>query len=179
MEENNSNQTKNNNDNSQKNSDGKKKSSFSLWWVYALIFIPLAVLYFTNDKSTVKEITWTEFQQLAREDVFDEFIVMKKKEILEAIVKSDRFNQVFKQDAAKAKEAGTKITVRVPSTDKFSDFFDTEKTEHNISAEVVYKDGDDMFWNVLVSIGPILLIVMIWIIFMRRMSGGEIGRAHV
>ena len=177
MEEKNKNQQqkKNNNVNNQKNSNGSNKSGRNIWWIYALIFIPLIVMYIINDKPTVKEITWTEFQQLVREDVFNEIIVLNKKNVIEAIVKRDCFNEVFKQDAAKAKEQGTKITVKIPSADKFSDFFDKETAGNNLSANVIYKEGEDMFWSVLISVGPIILIVMIWIFFMRRMSGGGGG----
>ena len=172
MEEKDKNRQKNKNDNFQRNPNGNKKSGHSLWWIYALIFIPLIAMYLLNDKQTVKEITWTEFQQMAREDVFDEIIVLNKKNVIEAIVKRDRFNEVFKQDAAKAREQGTKITVKIASADKFLDFFDKETAVNNISANVIFKEGEDMFWNILISIGPIVLIVMIWIFFMRRMSGG-------
>jgi len=175
MEEKDKNQLKNTNDNYQRKPNGKRKSGLSLWWIYVLIFIPLIVMFKYNDASSPKEVTWTEFQQLVRNDLFDEFIVLKKKEVIEAIVKRDRYREVFKQDAEKAKEQGLKVSVKIPSTDKFSDFYDKEKAEHPISADVIYKEGDDMFWSILVSLGPIILIVMIWIFFMRRMSGGGGG----
>ena len=162
---------KNKSENYQRNSNGKKKSGYSLWWLYALIFIPLILMYRFNDSSTM-EITWTEFQQHVHNDVFDEINVLKKKNVAEAVVKSNRYREVFKQEPEKAKDQGTKVTARIPSADKFSDFFDKEKAENDLSAQIIFKEGEDFFWNMLVSIGPIVLIVMIWIFFMRRMSGG-------
>jgi cell division protease FtsH len=175
MEEKNKNTQNNNNDSYQKNSNGNRKSGFSLWWIYALIFIPLIAIYLVNDSPAVKEIGWTEFQQMMRGDVFDEMTVFNKKNILEATVKSDKYREVFKQDAAKAAEQGIKVTVKIPSADKFSDFYDKEVSENKISARVTYKDGDDLLWNILVSIGPFVIIILIWILIMRRMSGGVGG----
>lgn len=161
--------------NNQKGSNGNKKSGFSLWWIYALIFIPLIGLYLVNDSSGVKEVGWTEFQQMVREDVFEELVVFNKKNVVEASVKKDRYKDVFKQDAEKASELGAKVLVKIPSADKFSDFYDKEVSENKISANVTFKEGDDMLWNVLISIGPFVLIILIWFLLMRRMSGGVGG----
>ncbi|MDR2913536.1 MAG: ATP-dependent metallopeptidase FtsH/Yme1/Tma family protein, partial [Tannerella sp.] len=175
MEEKDKDTFKNNNNNYQKNPNGNKKPGFNLWWIYALIFIPLIALYLVNDSSTVKEIGWTEFQQMVRNDVFEDMVVYNKKNVVEATVKKDRYKDVFKQDAEKASELGAKVMVKIPSADKFSDFYDKEVSESKISANVTFKEGDDMLWNVLISIGPFVLIILIWFLLMRRMSGGAGG----
>ncbi len=154
-----------------------KKSQYNLWWIYALIFIPLITFYFINDSSTVKEIGWTEFQQLAQNDVFEEMTVYNKKNIVEATVKKDKYQEAFKEEAQKMQEYGGKIMVKIPSADKFSDFYDKQVSEKNISARVMYKEGDDILWNLLVSIGPFVILILIWFIIMRRMSGGAGGGA--
>ena len=175
MEENRSNSPKNKSNNYQKSPNGSKKPGFNLWWIYALIFIPMIVLYFSNDNSTVKEIGWTEFQQLVREDVFEEILVLNKKNVVEATVKRGRYKDVFKKEAEKASEAGVKIMVKIPSADKFSDFYDKEVAENNISANLTFKEGEDMLWNILVSIGPLILFILLFFFIMRRMSGGVGG----
>ena len=166
---------KNNNSNQKPPSGGNKKSGFNLWWIYAAIFIPIVALYLINDTSNIKEVGWTEFQQMARDDVFDNMVVVNKKNLVEATVKKDRYNDVFKQDAAKAAEVGTKIVVKIPSADKFSDFYDKEVSENKISATVSFKEGEDMLWNVFITIAPFALIIVVWIFIMRRMSGGVGG----
>ena len=175
MEEKKNNTPQNNKDNYQKNPNSNKKPGFNLWWIYALIFIPMITLYLVNDSSAVKEVGWTEFQQMVRDDVFEELVVLNKKNVVEATVKKDRYKEVFKQDAEKASELGIKILVKIPSADKFSDFFDKEVSESNISANLTFKEGEDMFWNILISVGPFILLILIWFLFMRRMSGGVGG----
>ena len=175
MEDRSKNTPKNNNNNYPKNPNGSKKPGFNLWWIYALIFIPIVALYFVNETSTVKEIGWTEFQQMARDDVFEEMLVLNKKNIVEATVKKDRFKDVFKLDAEKASEIGAKVLVKIPSADKFSDFYDKEVAENNISASLTFKEGEDMLWNIFVSVGPLILFIFIFFFLMRRMSGGVGG----
>ena len=58
---------------------------------------------------------------------------------------------------------------------KFSDFYDKSVAENHITTQVSFEEGDDAIWNFLVSFGPILLIIVVWIFLMRRMSGGASG----
>jgi len=165
---------KDKNNTNQKNTGGNKKST-SLWWLYALIFIPLIAMYILNDSKTVKEITWTEFQQLARKDVFDDIIVFNKKNVIEATVKREYYHDVFQQEAGKVRESGAKVSVTIPSVEIFTEFYKEETAENNLSAELLYKNGEDFFWSLLISIGPFALIIFVWLFFMRRMSGGGGG----
>ena len=147
---------------------------FNLYWMYGLIFIMLFALYLTNDSSASKELGWTEFQKLAQENVFDRMVVYNKKNLVEATVKDGRKGLVFRKDSA---TLGTnpKVYVKIPSADKFSDFYDKSVAENHITTQVSFEEGDDAIWNFLVSFGPILLIIVVWIFLMRRMSGGASG----
>ena len=151
-----------------------KMFKFNLYWMYGLIFMMLIALYLTNDSSASKELGWTEFQKLAHDNVFDKMAVYNKKNLVEATVKSGKKALVFKSDST---TLGTnpKVYVKIPSADKFSDFYDKAVTENHIDTQVRYEEGDDAIWNFLVSFGPIILIIVVWIFLMRRMSGGAGG----
>ena len=151
-----------------------KMFKFNLYWMYGLIFMMLIALYLTNDSSASKELGWTEFQKLAQDNVFDKMAVYNKKNLVEATVKSGKKALVFKSDST---TLGTnpKVYVKIPSADKFSDFYDKAVTENHIDTQVRYEEGDDAIWNFLVSFGPIILISVVWIFLMRRMSGGAGG----
>ncbi len=151
-----------------------KMFKFNLYWMYGLIFMMLIALYLTNDSSASKELGWTEFQKLAQDNVFDKMAVYNKKNLVEATVKSGKKALVFKSDST---TLGTnpKVYVKIPSADKFSDFYDKAVTENHIDTQVRYEEGDDAIWNFWVSFGPIILIIVVWIFLMRRMSGGAGG----
>jgi len=155
--------------NQQKNN--KPKVRISVYWLYGIILVILMGLFWTNNSSDVKELGWTEFQQLAREDVFQRMEVFNKKNILEATVKTDRKQVVFKENLDRL-GSNPKIVVKIPSSDRFSEFYDKIKEENAISAHVNYKEGDDVLWNILMTIAPIAIIIFLWIFFMRRMTGG-------
>lgn len=158
-----------------KNDNGNKpRFRFNLYWMYGIIFIVLMGLYLVNDFSMSKEMGWTEFQKYAKEDVFSKMVVYNRKNVLEATVKADRRSRIF---TAEEEQFGTepKVYVKIPSADKFSDFYDKLVAEKEISAELSFKEGDDTLWNILISIGPFIIIILLWIFFMRRMAGGAGG----
>ncbi len=158
-----------------KNDSGNKpKFRFNLYWMYGIVFVALMGLYLMNDFSASKELGWTEFQQLAADDVFDKMVVHNRKNLLEATVKSDHRKRIFTREE---EQFGTeaKVYVKIPSADKFSDFYDKMVAEKQISAQLSFKEGDDTLWNLLVSIGPFIIIILLWLFFMRRMAGGAAG----
>ena len=152
---------------------GKPKMfRFNLYWMYGLIFIMLVALYMTNDSSGAKELGWTEFQKLAQENVFDKMTVYNKKNLVEATVKNGKTEQVFGNMDVSKLGVSPKVYVKIPSADKFSDFYDKAVADSHIDTQVRFEEGDDAIWNFLVSFGPIILLIGVWMFLMRRMSGG-------
>ena len=152
---------------------GKPKMfRFNLYWMYGLIFIMLVALYMTNDSSGTKELGWTEFQKLAQENVFDKMTVYNKKNLVEATVKNGKTEQVFGNMDVSKIGVSPKVYVKIPSADKFSDFYDKAVADSHIETQVRFEEGDDAIWNFLVSFGPIILLIGVWMFLMRRMSGG-------
>lgn len=153
-----------------------KMFRFNLYWMYGIIFIMLAALYMTNDSSTTKEMGWTEFQKLANKNVFEKITVFNKKNTLEATIKKGKLGVVFKEDSALVGDSPM-VFVKIPSADKFSDFYDKAVEKNNIDTSVSFEEGDDTFWNFFISFGPIILLVLVWIFLMKRMSGNAGGGA--
>ena len=152
---------------------GKPKMfRFNLYWMYGLIFIMLVALYMTNDSSGAKELGWTEFQKLAQENVFDKMTVYNKKNLVEATVKNGKTEQVFGNMDVSKIGVSPKVYVKIPSADKFSDFYDKAVADSHIDTQVRFEEGDDAIWNFLISFGPIILLIGVWMFLMRRMSGG-------
>ena len=152
---------------------GKPKMfRFNLYWMYGLIFIMLVALYMTNDSSGTKELGWTEFQKLAQENVFDKMTVYNKKNLVEATVKNGKTEQVFGNMDVSKIGVSPKVYVKIPSADKFSDFYDKAVADSHIDTQVRFEEGNDAIWNFLVSFGPIILLIGVWMFLMRRMSGG-------
>jgi cell division protease FtsH len=148
----------------------------NIYWVYGVIILILIALYLGSDSSVTKELVWTEFQKMAQENAFDKVTVYNKKNLLEATVKNDKKGLIFDKDSARLGDS-PKVVVKIPSPDKFSDFYDKAVSEHQIDTQVSFEEGEDTFWNFFLSLVPFLLIIFLMVFLMRRMSGGAGGGA--
>lgn len=159
-------------ENSNNKTPKKKIVTFNLYWIYAVIFFVLIALYVSNDTVNQKELNWTEFQTLAADDAFEQMTVFNRRNVVEATVRDSKIKQVFGPNANKT-EKTSRVLVTIPSADKFSDFFDKAVVDNKITTKVRFEEGDDTIWSFIVSFGPMLLLVGVWIFLMRRMSGGS------
>ncbi|GBU07879.1 ATP-dependent zinc metalloprotease FtsH [Bacteroidales bacterium] len=157
---------------------------FNLNWIYLLIIAMLFGIYLTNNQAVVntKEINWTEFQELTKENSFSKITVYNKKSTVTALLKPEFVSTHFKEDAEDSKKVKQKagpseytLTTRAPSSDRFSDFYDRMCAEYQVDAQVTFDEGSDPLFDILISFGPYLLLIGIWIFILRRMSGGGKG----
>ena len=164
-------------DNQPKNNGNKPRLRFNFYWIYGIVFVALMGLYLMNDFSMSKELGWTDFQRFTADDAFSRIVVHNRKNILEATVKSDFRDRIFTPREVQQLTTEPKVYVRIPSSDKFSDFYDKMVAEKHISTQVTYKESDDILWNILASVGPFVILILLWLFLMRRMAGGGAGGA--
>lgn len=164
-------------DNQPKNNGNKPRLRFNFYWIYGIVFVALMGLYLMNDFSMSKELGWTDFQRFTADDAFSRIVVHNRKNILEATVKSDFRDRIFTPREVQQLTTEPKVYVRIPSSDKFSDFYDKMVAEKHISTQVTYKESDDILWKILASVGPFVIIILLWLFLMRRMAGGGAGGA--
>jgi cell division protease FtsH len=153
----------------------RSKFRFNAYWLYALLFLGLMGIFVMNDYVSDREFDWTKFRALVQDDAFEQIVVYNKKNVLEATVRDSKKDMVFKGDNVGRTETSPKIIVKIPSPDIFSDFYDRAVLDYKITTKVSFKDGESMFWNILITMAPFILIIIMSIFIMRRMAGGGNG----
>ena len=169
--------------------ENKKPGKSGMNWMYFLILLMFGVIMFTNrDSSNTKQLDWTEFRKYAQQNAFSEMMVSLRDHKVTATIKPEYIREILGLDNLtqpnpfSKKSEGT-VTVIIPSTDHFSDFYDKTVAEHGIDAAVKYNEGSSILQYILINILPIALLVGLWVFLMRRMSGGaggifNVGRAR-
>ncbi len=173
--------------------DKNQKFKFNMNWMYLLVVIVLlAVLFSNNGDPSNKEVGWTEFQKMTKDNYFSKMVVFNRKNVVVATLRKEHVSDVFKSDSINTKsrylfgqkEAEPSITVMIPSPDKFSDFYDKIVAEKGITTEVKYDEDQNMLWSILLNLLPFALLILLWVFLARRMSGGggsgifNVGRAR-
>lgn len=160
--------------------DPKKKTiKFSLYWMYAIILLVLGGLYYLDQNSITKEVTYSEFEKYVTEGGVEKIVVYTNKNEAEAFITDSLASKIFAPSQyTQGEHHDVKITTSIPSADKLQDKIDQWQKDGVFTGSVSFEKGSDfmaMFW----SIAPILLLIVFWFVFMRHMSGKGDGSGGV
>lgn len=147
---------------------------FNLNWVYFLILGALAFLYFSGvggGSSVDREVDYTTFKSYVSKGYAKRMEVNKGDGTLKMFVDGKHIRDVFGQDSKSTSKAPT-VTTKYPSVDKVEEFVDSETKAGHFKGHVSYIQDSNMFWNIIINLLPILLLVALWMFFMRRMGSG-------
>lgn len=148
---------------------------FNLNWVYIIITLMLLGLWFSSQSESAgsKQVQYSEFQRYISNGYISKVLGYEDKSI-EAYLKPTAVGAVFGADSNKVGKSPM-ITSRAPSLDKLEEFLNAEKLAGHFDGSAEYPPKSDIFPGILIQILPLLILVAIWIFFMRRMSGGSSG----
>lgn len=154
---------------------GKPTFKFNMYWMYVIIFIFLAGLYFEDDPYTKELENYTKFEQIAKQGGFKEIIINGNRHTAEGIL----------TDAAAAKEfpdfkkgvQPAKVFVSIGSQEQVEKNIESWKAQGFFSGNVRYDNSSD-FSSHIWAFGPIILMIIFWIWIFRRMSGRGDGGAN-
>ena len=162
------------NNNSNNNSTNRsKKPKFNILWMYAIIMAVILGIYWSNDMTTSREVSWTKFKEYVATGGVDSIVVYSNKQEANAYVKDSLANVIFK-DVKRSQHSPVFLTSHIPSNEKFEDFVDELNTSGAYTGQVRYATASDIsswIWG----FGPILLLILFWFWMTRRMAGGGSG----
>ncbi len=151
---------------------GGKGPKFNISWIYGIIVLVLIGTYMFGDKVPVKEIqSYPVFKQYVIDGYIESIEVYPQKNLVEAVVKdSAAGKKVVFGENYKTYEPERKVSVKIPSADKFEEFISEVKFQ-----QVSYKESKNYFELFLYSVLPFLLLILFFVFMTRRMSGGVGG----
>ena len=171
------NQRQNNNNN---NGPKMNMPRFNMNWIYFIAILALGLLYFSSggptNSSVAKTATYSEFKSMVTNGYASKIVVNKSQSTIKMYVKPEHIRDVFHQGT---QQTGTDpyVEVEFGSIDQVEEFIEKSKEDKTFTGSYSYenKRDNEFFTNIIYNMLPILLIVGIWIFFMRRMGGGGMG----
>lgn len=145
---------------------------FNLNWLYLIIGLSFAILYFSDEGGSVdKKITYTEFKDMLNKGYANKIIAYDDNTV-EMFVKPEHVKDVFKEDYQRVGR-NPALNVEVGSMESLDKFLEKAQEEGHFTGDVSYEKKRDYLGAIFWNIAPILLLVGIWMFLMRRMSGGS------
>ncbi len=157
---------------------GPKKGGikFSLWWMYAIIFLFLAGIFMFDNNTVTKEVSYTKFEQYVEQDHgVTKIIVSSNGKDLSAYLTDSLASRVFaNSNYTPGEGVKPKVECVIPSTDQLARKIEQWRASGAFTGEVKYERASE-FSSLLWSVLPFALLIGVWIFLMRRMSGGSGG----
>ena len=160
-----------------------KMPKFNMNWIYLLMMVVLGVLYFTSgnvNSSVNTEATYTQFKSMVLKGYAKSIVVNNKTNTLQMYVKPEHIRDVFNQGVEQTGKEPS-VSVEYGSVDQVEAFVNEARKLKKFNGDFSYenKSDNDFFTTLLYNLLPIILLVAIWMFFMRRMSGGVGGGAGI
>ncbi len=159
----------------------RKMPKFNFFWMYGLMALFLLSMYWmTRDADVAQEVSWTQFEKIVNDHGVQSITVYTNKDYLEAVLTDSAAKALTKQpkpaDSPLLAETRptNKVSAQIPSPDKFSDKAEEWNQSGAFTGEIKYDKADD-YSMLLWSFGPIILLVALYFLMYRRMSGGGAG----
>ncbi|MDE7388099.1 MAG: cell division protein FtsH, partial [Muribaculaceae bacterium] len=158
-----------------KSSPGGGQSRLGFYWMYVIVLALLAGMFWFDGRSATRNLdTFDDFEAAVKNGYVEKITVYSNKNELVATLSSAGAEATFTPEELQGQHAVPTVTVRYGNSQSLDRKIEQWRTEGWFKGQVKYDEARD-YSNLLWSFGPMLLLVAVWIYFMRRMSsrGGD------
>jgi cell division protease FtsH len=159
-----------------------KKPKFNIWWIYTIVVVGLLGLQiFGNDAfSNVQKTSTYELQRFLKDGDVSKIVIVSNIKQAKVYLNEEAFE---KEIHSKGRDS----SVFVPSNltpayelnfgdlQNFENAINVVIQENNLETEVTFEVESNVFGDLILTILPFALLIVVWIFIMRRMAGGGGG----
>lgn len=152
---------------------------FNIFWIYGLIGLMIVGWFLMGNNSSPVTTDWdTAREMIAAGDV--QKVVVVNKDVAEFYIKTEEVAKYAEDKKYRNIPAvGPQFAVTIGSVDSFKADLDAAKREYYQDIPLSYETRRNMWYDILTSLLPIAVIVLIWILIMRSMSRNSGGGSGV
>lgn len=160
----------------QKNRGRGKRPIVNIYWMYALIILSLLALYYFQDNTQPRDVSWTDFEKTAMAGDYSEIHVypengMAEGKLTAAAIRKHGLDKNVDKDLAGNMEVIDKVLI--PAGGKMQDKLDEWNTalakQGKPEIKVEYEKSSD-FGKIFWYFGPILIFILFMVLMSRRMN---------
>lgn len=169
-----------NNQNTHNNpNNNPKMPKFNMSWIYGIVIVIIIGMFLMggDSKTGIKtETSYTQFKMMVMKGYASKIVVNKETNTLQMYVKTENIRDVFNKGVDQTGEEPY-VAVEFGSVDQVEEFINEAREQEKFTGDFSYenKKDSDFFTIILYNLLPIIIIVAIWVFFMRRMNGGNAG----
>lgn len=165
-----------------KNTTDKKPTpelepKFNINWIYgAIAILFLSSMLFKSSNFTSKNISNKEFETILQTNDVSKIVIVNKTQA-QIILKKEAFQKAIYKDLTSSpffNSANPVYQMQIGDLQNFENTLKDNKAKFNLDFDVTNDSQTDLFDTIL-TFAPFIFLILIWLYFMRRMSGGGAG----
>ncbi len=154
---------------------GLPKLKFNLLWMYVIIFGSLGFLYLSDRNTMMHSLdSFNEFEELVEKGAVEKIEILRNKKEAIATLTKEATQAEFTDVERNGSTNQGQVSVKFGDTQTFQQKLDEWEAEGAFTGAVSYDDASD-YSSLLWGFGPILLLILFWLFFMRKMNRGADG----
>jgi cell division protease FtsH len=163
--------------------DGPKLPKFNIYWIYGLIALSLLSARFFQMAPDVNTISHNEFVKLMTSGDIEKYVKIENKKVVRIYIKADSIQKEFYVQKFKTKLPKEKVKGNYLFEYKVDDWSSFNREVENIYTKYAITNmpdsssdsESDWFGPIANTIFSLVLIVVVWVLLMRKMGGGAGG----
>ena len=165
----------------QRHNNQPKMPRFNMNWIYIIVLIGLAVLFFTGGGDSLaqhaganKDVQYSVFKSYVDKGYARSIEINKNDNTLKMYVKPANIRDVFNQPASQV-GSNPYVSVQFGSVDELEKFLNAEQAKRKFASYSYNNEKTSDFVSLLINLSPLIIFfVLMWFIG-RRMGGGAAG----
>ncbi|MBL7731406.1 MAG: ATP-dependent zinc metalloprotease FtsH [Chitinophagaceae bacterium] len=164
------------------NQEPRKGPRFSMYWIYAVIFaVLIGFQVYSSMSGNTADSNIQEFKGMVLKGEVEKYDLIENRKIIRVYLNAQA-REAYKvrlKDAHATSAKGPHMSFKIGSVDAFkkdmSDFY--QKYPNAKETLEITKSERDWLGSILQFLLPVLLLIGLWILLMRKMGGGAGGGA--
>ncbi len=161
-------------DNKKEKNSNVPKFKFNAYWVYGAIFLLIVVFqFFGSGDLATKSISKNKFNQILRDNDIESITVLNNSVaqiyIKEEALSKEEYSKLVK--SAFYTKGASLYEYNIGNLENFEKNIERAKQENGLTFDVKNEDKTS-FTDMFIGFLPFIVLIAVWLFFMRRMSGG-------
>jgi cell division protease FtsH len=163
-----------------KNKNEAKKPKFNAFWIYGAVSLVLLFFLLNNSNATENEVSFSKFKEYVPQNDIKEIVMVPNMRVAhvyltDEALKKDEYKEYTKKKGLSLIGDIPDFSVQYLDLQNFENYLSDQKKENNLDFTLDVKQQDNTFSDLLMGLLPFVLIIGLWLFFMKRMSGGSGG----
>ena len=161
---------------------GDKKNRYNSLLVPILIAMAVLSIYIVNNGKDPIELEWKQLSEMLVNKEIEKIVVVNQSfaeiTIKKQLLDDPKYKEVLNRGMSQFARTGPHYSYKFANAERFEDdILEVQEQAGLEKGEVIRPKGEfrqDLFKDILSWIFPIIILVVIWLIIFRRMSGAVV-----